>query len=192
MRRRTLIVMVKEPRPGRVKTRLGQDIGMVSAAWWYRHQVAGLLRRLRDPRWDIALSVAPDTACHGAYWPGDLARMPQGTGDLGRRMRRALSAFSGPVVLIGSDIPGVERRLIAEAFAKLGTAKSVIGPAEDGGFWLVGLVNGAAAPTSMFEGARWSHADTLKDVLPTLPHPVAFAASLKDVDTATDLQAGRK
>jgi len=44
--KRTLVVMLKEPRAGRVKTRLGRDIGMVPAAWWFRHQVRGLLRRI--------------------------------------------------------------------------------------------------------------------------------------------------
>ena len=56
----TLIVMVKEPRPGRVKTRLGRDLGMVGAAWWFRHQTRRLLRRLEDPRWQLVLAVAPD------------------------------------------------------------------------------------------------------------------------------------
>ena len=51
--RRSLIIMVKQPRPGRVKTRLARDIGRVEAAWWYRHQMTRLLRNLRDPRWQI-------------------------------------------------------------------------------------------------------------------------------------------
>jgi glycosyltransferase A (GT-A) superfamily protein (DUF2064 family) len=56
----TLIIMVKAPRPGRVKTRLGRGIGMGAAAWWYRHQTRTLIRRLRDPRWQIVLAVSPD------------------------------------------------------------------------------------------------------------------------------------
>ncbi len=64
--RRRLVVMVKAPRPGRVKTRLGRQIGMVPAAWWMRHQTTRLLRRLRDPRWDIWLAVAPDTRLRDA------------------------------------------------------------------------------------------------------------------------------
>ncbi|MBL4807251.1 MAG: hypothetical protein JKY31_08175, partial [Rhodobacteraceae bacterium] len=51
--------MLKEPRAGRVKTRLGRDIGMTSAAWWFRHQTRRLIRQLTDPRWEIILSVAP-------------------------------------------------------------------------------------------------------------------------------------
>jgi len=54
--------MVKEPRPGRVKSRLGRDIGMVAAAWWFRHQVKRLLRAVEDPRWQVVLAVSPDNA----------------------------------------------------------------------------------------------------------------------------------
>ncbi len=179
--------MVKEPRAGRVKTRLGQDIGMTGAALWYRHQTTRLLRNIRDPRWRIVLSIAPDTALQNSVWPNDLTRMAQGSGNLGTRMHRALSAVRGPAILIGSDIPNIEPRHIARAFAHLGTARSVIGPATDGGFWLIGLANGATAPKSIFKNARWSHPETLNDVLPTLPHPVAFTDTMTDVDTASDL-----
>ena len=93
MRRRTLIVMVREPRPGRVKTRLGREIGMTAAAWWYRHQTRRLLSRLRDPRWTLLLAVSPDAqGLASRVWPLDLPRLPQGRGDLGQRMARVLAA----------------------------------------------------------------------------------------------------
>ena len=53
MRRQHLVVMLKEPHPGRVKTRLGRDMGMVGAAWWFRRQTTALLRRIEDPRWTL-------------------------------------------------------------------------------------------------------------------------------------------
>ena len=74
-----LVVMLKEPRPGRVKTRLGREIGLTGSAWWFRHQTRSLLMRLRDPRWQIVLAVAPDAeGLTSRVWPADLPRIPQG------------------------------------------------------------------------------------------------------------------
>lgn len=186
--RQSLIVMVKDPRPGWVKTRLGREIGAVPAAWWYRHQCARLLRRLRDPRWDILLAVAPDRALGARVWPADLARVSQGRGDLGARMARLLRAAPGPACLIGSDIPGVQPRHIAGAFARLGAHDAVFGPAADGGFWLVGAKHPRRLPRTLFAGARWSSEHALTDSLATLPgHRVALADTLRDVDAAADL-----
>lgn len=181
--------MVKVPVAGRVKTRLGCEIGMTDAAWWFRHQTRSLIRRLRDPRWRIVLSVAPDVAgLESRFWPRDLPRMPQERGDIGVRMARALSGVPGPAVLIGADLPEVTRDHIWAAFRALGEAPSVVGPAADGGFWLIGLRHTRPVPR-LFAGVRWSHPETLADALPTLPQPVAFVETLCDVDTAADLRA---
>ncbi|MDW4498144.1 TIGR04282 family arsenosugar biosynthesis glycosyltransferase [Sulfitobacter sp. D35] len=189
--RRTLVVMLKEPRPGRVKTRLGREIGMVDAAWWFRHQTRRLLRRLRDPRWDLVLAVSPDReGLRSRVWPHDLARMPQGRGDLGHRMARALrSAQPGPVCVIGADIPGIEPKHVADAFAALGAQDAVFGPAPDGGYWLVGLARRRALPPGLFDSVRWSTKHALADTLATLPgHRIARTRTLRDIDSADDLR----
>ncbi len=103
-------------------------------------------------------------------------------------MAGALQSTPGPTVLIGSDIPGITRRHIADALNALGQAPSVIGPAPDGGFWLVGLGHPQRAPKGLLENVRWSNPQTLADTLPTLPQPVAQVAVLADVDDAKDLQ----
>ena len=182
--------MVKQPRPGRVKTRLGSRMGMVPAVWWSRHTTAALLRAVRDRRWEVVLAVAPDRAGLMARdWPGDLMRLPQGRGDLGRRMARALAGFSDvPVVLVGADIPDLRRHHIAQAFQALGSAEVVFGPATDGGYWLVGLRRGLAPPKGMFEGVRWSGPHALADSVASLPgRRIAYAATLRDVDEVEDL-----
>jgi len=192
LRSQTLIIMVKEPRPGRVKTRLGRDIGMVGAAWWFRHQSAALIRRLRDPRWQIVLSVAPDReGMESRCWPADLARIPQGRGDLGQRMARAMGCIPlGRVCLVGADIPGLSRWHIARAFAALGSDDVVFGPAEDGGFWLVGVRHGGAVPSGLFKDVRWSGEHTLSDaVAANGGQRVALVDRLRDVDVAEDLPA---
>ncbi|QFT58342.1 hypothetical protein FIU94_05840 [Sulfitobacter sp. THAF37] len=182
--------MVKEPRPGRVKTRLGRDIGMTAAAWWFRHQTASLLRRLRDPRWRLVIAISPDMeGLHSRVWPADLRRLPQGRGDLGARMARMLrTVHDGHACLIGADIPGVRPAHIARAFARLGEHDAVFGPAPDGGFWLVGLKRPARPPAGFFLTVRWSTADALSDSVATLPdHRIALCDTLRDVDTADDL-----
>ena len=188
--RRTLIVMVKEPRPGRVKTRLGREIGLVPAAWWFRHQTRALIRRLQDPRWALVLAVSPDReGLQSRVWPEGIARWPQGRGDLGARMRRMLRRAGGPVCLIGADVPGVERRHIAEAFQQLGAHDAVFGPSPDGGYWLVGLRRADPFPPRLFRHVRWSSAHALGDTLAGIPDlRVGFAATLQDVDTADDLR----
>ena len=103
-------------------------------------------------------------------------------------MARMLAATPGPSVLIGGDIPGITRAHIARAFRVLGDHASVIGPAPDGGFWLVGLRHPQRAPGGLFAGVRWSHDETLNDTLPTLPRPIALIDELRDVDTVQDLR----
>ncbi len=183
--------MVKEPHPGRVKTRLGRDLGMVGAAWWFRHQTGALLRRLRDPRWDLVLAVSPDVeGLSSRVWPADLPRLAQGRGDLGDRMGAAMDAMpAGPVCVIGADIPGVTRAHVARAFAVLGGEEAVFGPAPDGGYWLVGLKR-MRRHAGLFDGVRWSTEHALADSVASLRGArVAYVDTLRDVDTVADLGA---
>ena len=189
--RPTLVIMLKEPRPGRVKTRLGADIGMTNAAWWFRHQAANLIRKVSDARWDVVLAVSPDReGLASRVWPQNLHRMAQGQGDLGDRMARMLRAQGpSPVCLIGADIPAISSRHIARAFELLRSADAVFGPAPDGGYWLIGLKHPYHAPPRMFENVRWSSEHALEDTLATLGRlRVVFADTLSDVDTADDLR----
>ena len=182
--------MVKEPRPGRVKTRLGRDIGMVGAAWWFRHQVTRLLREVADPRWQVVLAVAPDhVGLQSRVWPPCFARVAQGRGTLGDRMGRLMRGLpSGPVCIIGADIPGVRRAHIARAFAALGDHQAVFGPAPDGGYWLIGMTRVAPPPVTLFDGVRWSTGHALSDSIASLGSlRVAQIDMLRDVDTAADL-----
>ena len=187
---RTLIVMLKEPRPGRVKTRLAKGIGSVAAAAWFRRQALDLIKRLRDPRWTLVLAVSPDKqGLTSRVWPDGLSRVPQGAGDLGARMGRLIrSAPPGPVCVIGADIPGITPGLIQTAFRALGRSDAVFGPAHDGGYWLVGLKRARAVPPTLFNNVRWSSEHALTDTIATLPgHSVTFIQTLRDVDTVEDL-----
>ncbi len=189
MKQRHLVVMLKDPRPGQVKTRLAADIGSIAACWWFRHQTRRLLGRLQDPRWRLVLAVSPDRAVTSRTWPAYLPRIAQGRGDLGARMRRALVAMPrGPVCVIGGDIPAVSKAHIARGFHLLGSHDAVLGPSHDGGYWLVGLRRTRPVPLGLFDGVRWSTEHALADTLAGMSGlSVGFAERLWDVDTGADL-----
>ncbi|MEL7279650.1 MAG: TIGR04282 family arsenosugar biosynthesis glycosyltransferase [Pseudomonadota bacterium] len=183
--------MLKVPRAGQVKTRLGHEIGMTRSAWWFRHQVTRLLRRLEDPRWQTVLAVAPDRdGLTYRRWPEHLVRVPQGRGDLGARMGRVMRGLPpGPVCIIGGDIPGVRQAHVARAFKTLGDHDAVFGPAPDGGYWLVGLKRAGRVSNTLFQNVRWSTKHALSDTMAGLPDArIAIVDTLQDVDTASDLR----
>jgi rSAM/selenodomain-associated transferase 1 len=181
----TLIIFARAPRLGQVKRRLARDIGALAALRFHRAQLAALLRRLgHSRRWRTELAVTPDRAA--ARWPGGIPVRPQGRGDLGQRMQRALGRHRR-AVLIGCDIPGIRAADIAAAFHALGRVPAVFGPAEDGGYWLVGF--GPRRPARPFAGVRWSGPHALADTLANCGPRTALVRRLRDVDTAEDYHA---
>lgn len=120
-------------------------------------------------------------------------RRPQAEGDLGARMCQAFrEAFAEGVrkaVIIGTDCPGLTSATLHEAFRRLDEAEAVVGPAEDGGYVLLGLTSPVRA---IFENKVWSGETVLADTLADfkrLGMPVARLEPLRDVDTAEDLDA---
>ena len=190
-----LVIMVKAPRLGRVKTRLGGDIGAVGAWRFYRTVSQALIRRLStDPRWQTVLAVSPDSAVGQAgLGPENIPHVAQGPGNLGARMGRLMRDLPpGPVVIIGTDIPAINADHIAEAFARLGHDDAVFGPAHDGGYWLVGLKRRPRV-LEIFANVRWSTAHALADTMANLKGlKVSQLPMLSDVDTGDDYRAWRK
>jgi len=188
-----LVIFAKAPRLGAVKRRLAVGIGDAAAWRFYRSTTRTLLTRLaRDRRWRTWLAVTPDAAARrGRFWPVEIPRLPQGPGDLGRRMTRMLDQCPpGPVVIVGSDIPDIDGTHVARAFALLGTVDAVFGPALDGGYWLVGMRRrrGRRDP---FRGVRWSSADALGDTVANLDgrYRVAMLDPLADIDDRAAYEA---
>ena len=185
-----LIVMAKSPRAGRIKRRLAASIGTIPATRFYRACLAHTLMRLgSSPRWHTVLGVTPDSDVAATLWPrtARLARLPQGSGDLGARMQLLFQRLPpGPAIIVGTDIPSISAGEIAKAFRLLGNADAVFGPAADGGYWLVGLRRSPRVLTP-FAHVRWSGKHALADTLHNLKgRRVAFAATLSDVDTEDD------
>jgi rSAM/selenodomain-associated transferase 1 len=181
--------MTKLPVMGRVKTRLACEVGQSRAIGFYRATAAAVLARLaRDRRWQTILAVAPDEAHASRAWPLPLARVCQGAGDLGVRMQRIFDCLPpGPAIIVGTDIPAIQPAMVFTAFQQLGSHDAVFGPAEDGGYWLVGLKRRPSV-LRPFAGVRWSSANALADTRANLSrYRVAMVERLRDVDNAESL-----
>jgi hypothetical protein len=186
--------MVKAPRPGRVKTRLAKGIGDVRSVWLYRHLAAAIIRRLaRSPAFELVLAVTPDTEIASGAWQRGPDRTPQGRGDLGARMQRLMERGPpGPRLIVGTDIPDMAVSDLMSAFRLLGKADAVLGPAGDGGYWLVGFRRSPGIPKA-FAGVRWSGEHALADTIASLGRArVAIAATLPDIDDEQDLAQWRR
>jgi uncharacterized protein len=183
---RHLVIFTRHPRLGTGKRRLAEGIGPVQALRVQRIMLALTIRRLGgDPRWTAWLAVTPDRS---GPWSPVLDTVPQGSGDLGRRMAVvARNLPPGPVVIVGSDIPGMRAGHIARAFCELGRRDAVFGPAADGGYWLVGLRRRPHF-INPFDCVRWSSKYALSDTLANLiGKNVGMLDTLSDVDNKADL-----
>lgn len=186
--RDTVFVFARAPRLGTVKRRLAREIGDRAALRFHQRTLARVLRALAaDRRYRTVLAATPDRAA--ARWPARVVVVDQGAGDLGVRMQRLMERCRrGRAVIVGCDIPGLTAADVATAFRALGRADAVFGPAEDGGYWLVGL--GPRRPSTPFARVRWSSADALADTQANfVGRRVALLRVLSDVDTAADLRA---
>ncbi len=186
-----MIVFARAPRLGTVKRRLARGVGERAALRFHLATLLRLLRRLRaDRRFRTMLAHTPDRGA-GRWLAGarGLARVAQGGGDLGARMHRACALCArGRVAIVGCDVPSARAEDVAACFRALGRADAAFGPAEDGGYWLVGLAR--RRPARPFAGVRWSGPHALADTLGNFAgRRVALLRTLRDVDSAEDLAA---
>ncbi len=178
-----VFVFAKLPLYGQVKTRLARRLGPARALFWYRNQLRALVARLgRDRRFRAVVAITPDWAA-GRPVLG-VGTVPQGGGDLGDRMGRILNdrRIRVPVLIVGSDIPGLTADHVARAFGHLRRADLVIGPSSDGGYWAIGSRPGARPIPGLFESVRWSTEHTLADTLAGLPPGLVLDTGLPVLD----------
>ena len=158
-----IIVFLKAPRPGFVKTRLAKTLGPKAACRAYTRMTAAVLDRLSNFS-NVQLRFTPDDAeaeiAH-LLRPG-WQSFPQGAGSLGERMDHAFRDANGPALLIGTDCPDLNASDIREATAALSTHPVILGPARDGGYWLIGL---QAPCPPLFQGISWSTSSVFHDTL---------------------------
>lgn len=198
MPRRAVLLFVKDPAPGRVKTRLAATVGPERAAEIYRQLAETVFRRLPD---DCAVLVAGDPPARlpeiaawlrGLGRPGEPAFFPQAPGDLGARLVAAFAeAFArgfDAVAAIGSDCVELGPEHFAEAWAALATQEVAIGPAADGGYYLLAL---RAPQPTLFRDIAWSTDAVCRQTLDRAAMAglsVHRLPTLRDVDTEEDLR----
>lgn len=185
--RRHLVIFARRPCLGVGKRRLARDVGDVEALRFARSSLARLKRTLgADPRWTLWIAVSPDRP---SAWTRPFRAIAQGPGDLGEKLTRVVGALPpGPVVILGSDTPGVTRRDVAEAFKALGSHAAVFGPARDGGYWLIGLRRTPRTHLP-FRNVRWSTKHALADTIDRMNgRPVRRLQRREDVDDGPSLR----
>ena len=191
----TFGMFVKNPEPGRVKTRLAATIGDASAAALYRGFLSDLMQRFRSTGTRRVLAYSPDDAASREFFTqesvGSYELWPQPEADLGTRMKKFFETFGPePVVLIGSDSPTLPVGFPNVAFAMLKHADVVLGPATDGGLYLIGL-NQQRRTWPIFDDIDWGTPRVLDQVMRRLVQEQAHVEVLPpwyDIDELADLQ----
>ena len=187
-----LIVFCKAPRVGFVKSRLAATVGAETACRYYDQMVAKLLDHLQGIE-GVTLAVTPDDAM------GEVSRWKrrpswkvagQGSGDLGHRLEqafgRAFDAGTERVVVIGADAPEVTEADVREAFLALRRDDLVIGPAEDGGYWLIGM---SQPQPDLFRNQEWGTDQVCAETLRRARSRAMLVSCLRllsDIDTEED------
>jgi len=204
-----LVVMARWPAPGRCKSRLAAGCGAERAAWIQErltsHTLQSAVASCASPQRELRLAVEGLGRRGLGRWQRALAHQglaleaaPQGAGNLGCRMQRelrlAFAAGREAVVLVGTDLPSLEPADLALAFAALQEQPCVIGPASDGGYWLLGLRRDgfALAGAALMGGMPWGSDQVLQATLQAAQRrqlPVQLLREQSDLDQIGDLAA---
>jgi rSAM/selenodomain-associated transferase 2/rSAM/selenodomain-associated transferase 1 len=198
-----LIVFTRFPEPGKTKTRLIPALGARGAAELQRQMTEHIIATAASLNGRNGLSVEVRHAGGNALlmqdWLGShLTYQPQGRGNLGRRMQRAFEAAfeedTAATVIVGSDVPGISAQIIRQAFEALRQKDLVLGPAKDGGYYLIGIQKSLPTNTygRLFDGISWGSDTVMAQTLQLasdLGLDLICLQSLVDVDRPEDLPA---
>jgi rSAM/selenodomain-associated transferase 1 len=191
-----LIVFLKEPRAGFVKTRLVPALGTADALLLYRALAEEEVRRTEPQAGDYTrlffFAPAEARAKMEAWFPGETWTAQVGD-DLGARMSAAFEvAFrrgAGRTAIVGSDVPWVSRETVLEALRRLDDSDVVLGPSEDGGYYLMAL---SRPQPALFSGIPWSTRTVLGATVEragALGLSVQMLDVLPDIDTIEDVRS---
>lgn len=192
MRQNALIVFMKAPVLGRVKTRLAQSIGEESATTLYRLMCEQLLSLSAPLNCDVIIAYDDgEKTVLPSYVEGKTLVYQIGDG-LGERMQNAFETVFAQgyesAILVGSDIPEVDERILDEAFTLLAQNDAILSQTHDGGYYLIGFHQKTFCKAA-FEGIAYSQSDVYANTLLKLVHlRVAQSVMLRDIDTLDDLR----
>ena len=191
-----ILLFIKTPLKGQAKSRLAAAIGNDAALELYQRFVLDTIDTVRSSAIPLRICFHPPDAMPAIRaWLGEEQMyMPQQGSDLGERMERAFEqAFQeghDRAVLVGSDIPMLTSPIINEAFMSLGGHDAVLGPAVDGGYYLIGFTAKTFLP-SVFRHITWSTSTVCTETLDAFKRAgqrVRLLPTLHDVDTGDDLR----
>ena len=193
----TILLFIKEPHQGRVKSRIAAVLGEQTARALYQCFVLDELDTI--DRTDLRRTIfvhPPEAVPSVSAWLAGRGRfLPQIGADLGARMEqafRAIFAEGAPrAVLIGSDLPDLPASLLEEAMTALDRSDAVIGPAQDGGYYLIGF-RSERFLAEPFRGITWSAADVLertREILEAAGRSSHVLPLWRDMDTVEDLRS---
>jgi rSAM/selenodomain-associated transferase 1 len=191
-----LIIFIRFPCPGKVKARLARTLGSEKAAVFYQlcaQQIVGELDRVPgEVKKYLSYSDKSDKD-ELQYWIGYRFRLiPQAEGDLGQRLEQSFRSFlegvSGKAIIMASDVPDLSKDIINDAVSALDNHDLVIGPCNDGGYYLIGMKKPHG---ELFEGISWSTNKVLEQTLAIAGKQglsVFSLITLRDIDTGDDLE----
>lgn len=180
-----VVLFTRFPESGRAKTRLIPALGAERAAQLHRVLTERTVQAVRSSGLMLELRTTGAPTAAFEEWLGRLSIIDQGEGDLGNRLSRAGPPY--PTIFIGADAPDLTPALLQLAAHELQNASAVIGPAEDGGYWLLGLSHPVDA---VFEGIAWGTSSVFGQTMDRLAaariDPVLLP-KLADCDRPEDL-----
>ncbi|MDA8422574.1 MAG: TIGR04282 family arsenosugar biosynthesis glycosyltransferase [Nitrospiraceae bacterium] len=192
---RCVILFVKLPERGKVKSRLAHDLDDNTVLRLYECMVLDTIDVLNRAATPFRICFDPPDAIDlvQKWLGGGYSYLPQFGGDLGERMEQAfLRVFAdgaAEAILIGSDIPGLADNLISDAFRSFATHDAVLGPAEDGGYYLVGFKKNTFVP-GIFRDMPWSTGAVFRKTVESMhraSRSVHVLPLCADLDTKEDL-----
>jgi len=185
-----LFVFVRNPELGKVKTRLAASVGDKTALAIYKFLLAHTQKVTQHLPCDKAVYYSVNVREHDIWNKNTYQKHQQIGENLGSRMQHAfIDSFNNgyeKVIIIGSDLPDLEERHILEAFQQLNTNDVVLGPAKDGGYYLLGMKK---LHPNIFQNKKWGTSsvreETLKDLEKVAVH---LLEELNDVDVLEDIE----